>query len=188
MRRAPTSSPWRSSPARARRRSRPCPTATGPWSTATPPGREPGTDGAGITLQVFTPDGGDFGLVQVTDFSAPDESDPDVTVLANGFVLVTWSRPTGAANTDIIGRLFDQEGSPVEIAGDDREFVITSSASDDKLPSVSALLAGQYITSWQDSFTGDGSGGRITSEISEFLRTSVGDGAADTMSATRCGT
>jgi Ca2+-binding RTX toxin-like protein len=103
-----------------------------------------------------------------------------VTVLPNGFIVVTWTRPVSATDRNIMGRVIDQGGNAVSIDGRSDEFVITASATDDVLPAVSRLLGGKFITSWQDSDTGDGSGGQITSTVSEISRTTVGDGAADT--------
>lgn len=136
---------------------------------------EPGTAGAGITLQIFDENGFDQeGFIQVNSVSEPDESDPDVTVLANGFILVSWSKPVAAGNTDIMGRIFTESGDAVTVGSSNQEFVITSSASDDTLSSVSAMLGGRFAAAWQDTLS-DGSSGQVTAEVMDLIRTSLGD-------------
>ena len=137
---------------------------------------EPGPELAGISLQLFTPEGVDLiSNIQVTEGTEPDETDPDVTVLSNGFILVSWSRPTSATNSDIMGRLFDQDGVAVDMLGDGGDFVITQSATNDTLSSVSGFDIGRFVAAWQDSDTVDGSSGRITGRVSEMFRHSLGD-------------
>src|SRR5258706_11119558 len=136
----------------------------------------------GITLQIRNAAGTDItpGLfVHVDTAGAANESDPDVTVLPNGFIVVTWTYPFSATDHDIYGRVFDQGGNAVTINGRSTEFVIDANTSDEIQSAVSHLTGGKFITSWQDSAT-DGSGGRISSTISELTRTTVGDGANDT--------
>jgi hypothetical protein len=62
-----------------------------------------------ITLQLFSPSGARGSVVQVNTPSTVDESDPDVTVLSNGFILVTWTHPFSSTDRDIYGRVFDQD-------------------------------------------------------------------------------
>ncbi len=143
---------------------------------------EGGTLGDGISLWIGAFDtNGNLSdrLVHVNTTSTVDESDPDVTVLANGFILVTWTHPFSSTDHDIYGRVFDQDGNAVTIGGSSAEFVITSSGTDDTLSAVSHLTGGKFITSWQDSES-DGNGGGIHSTASEITRATVGDSANDT--------
>jgi hypothetical protein len=146
---------------------------------------EGGTLGNGITLNIFSPTGtnitpGDVSpFIHVNTASTVDETDPDVTVLANGFIVVTWTHPFSGVDHDIYGRVFDQNGNAVTINGSSTEFIVDANTSDEILSAVSHLTGGKFITSWQDSAS-DGSGGRISSTISELTRTTVGDGANDT--------
>jgi hemolysin type calcium-binding protein len=137
---------------------------------------EPGGDGAGITLQLFNATGGDLAFVQVTENTEKDESDPDVTVLANDFILVSWSVPAAGANIDIMGRLFDANGAAIDLEGDPGAFVLTNTATVDTLSTVSRRAAGEFVAAWQDS-VGDGSGGQITARLNEITRRSIGDDA-----------
>jgi hypothetical protein len=141
---------------------------------------EGGTLGNGISLQIVAPTGVNLTTsIHVNATSTVDETDPDVTVLANGFIFVTWTHPFSSTDHDIYGRVFDQDGNAVTINGSSTEFIIDANASDEILSAVSHLTGGKFITSWQDSAS-DGSGGRISSTITELTRTTVGDGANDT--------
>jgi len=138
--------------------------------------------GTGITLQIYSPAGANVtppvgGFVHVNTPSPVNESRPDVAVLANGFIVVTWTKPALDGGSDVYARVFDQSGNSIPLNGDTDEFVVTVSAGNDSLPAISALLGGQFITSWQDDVTSDGYGGQISSTISEITRTVTGDGA-----------
>ncbi len=132
---------------------------------------------AGITLQIFDPAGANVtpgNYIHVNTPSAAHESDPDVAVLENGYIVVTWTNV--GAGGDIHARVFKQNGSPVTLDGDTDEFVITGSTG--KYSAVSGLPGG-FITSWEDNVTSDGDGGQITSTIQALTRTTIGDGADD---------
>jgi Ca2+-binding RTX toxin-like protein len=135
----------------------------------------PEAGSAGITLTVVGPGGNIVKpFVHVNTAGASNESDPDITVLENGFIVVTWTDPAG--NNEIMGRIFDQDGNPIG-----SPLPLSDSAgSDDIKSAVSAILAGQFITAWQDSES-DGDGGRITALVSEIVRTTTGDGANETL-------
>jgi Ca2+-binding RTX toxin-like protein len=147
-----------------------------------------GAEGAstGITLQIYSPAGANVtppvgGFVHVNTPSPVHESHPDVAVLANGFIVVTWTKPALDGSSDVYARVFDQGGNPVTLNGDTDEFVVTVSAGEDQFAAISALLGGQFITSWQDDVVSDGNGGQISSTISEITRTVIGDGADNTI-------
>jgi hypothetical protein len=133
----------------------------------------------GITLQIFDPAGANVtpsGLIHVNTPSAVYESEPDVTVLENGFIVVTWTKqgPSG----DVHARLFKPDGTPVTVDGSSDEFVLTGSAGGF---SAVAGLPGGFITSWQDGVNSDGDGSQISSTIQLLTRISVGDSANDTI-------
>jgi len=131
-------------------------------------------DGDGISLHVYGPDGVEItpGAVRVDTQFGDIESDPDITVLANNFILVTFTDPSASGN--IHGRLFSPDGVPQVVAGGS-DFVITDSATADTFSSVAALNGGDFVTVWQDSFS-DGDGGQISGEVNRIVRTVVGDG------------
>jgi hypothetical protein len=135
---------------------------------------EGGATGAGISLRVPL----HLGTIHVNETSIGDESDPEVAVLSNGYVLVTWIYPTGAGNHDVRGRLFQQDGSPVAVGLTGEEFTITSSPTDDTHAALGTMGSGRLVSVWQDSFS-DGDGGRIGAKIDEFVRTSIGNSAND---------
>ncbi len=143
-------------------------------------GIENGVVGYGITLKIFDATGGAVtGPIHVNTFSLADEGDPDIAVLDNGFIAVTWTHQASPADRDIYGRVFNQDGVAQPIDGNNGEFVITGSYSNDTESSISRLQAGRFITAWQDTQS-DGDGGQITSVINEIVRTATGDDAADT--------
>ena len=142
----------------------------------------------GITLVILSSTGGSPQYIHVNTptlstvtpvLSDGNEADPDITVLANGFIVVTWTDPFTTTNHDIFGAIFDQNGNRISIDGDP-QFSITISASDDIASAVSAMLDGKFITVWQDSAT-DGSGGQITAEVNSLIRYQYGDAADDTI-------
>jgi hypothetical protein len=142
---------------------------------------EGGATGAGISLSVSFNNGEigvGFPTIHVNTASTGDESDPDITLLSNGYMLVTWTYPTGAGNHDIRGRVFDQGGGTVVIDGSPLEFTITSSPTDDTHSAVGTMGSGRFISVWQDAFS-DGDGGRIGAKIDELARTSIGNSAND---------
>ena len=132
---------------------------------------------AGIGLKIFDVNGVDqtpSGPIRVDLDLAADELNPEIAVLDNGFILVTWSHVVGAGDRDIYGRLFDQAGNAIQIGGQDR-FTIDGTLNDETQSSVAALLNGQFVTTWTDTES-DGSGDRISGRVQELVRTIIGDG------------
>ena len=101
-------------------------------------------------------------------------SEPDVTVLENGFILVTWTSQGVTGGSDVMARLFTGSGAAVNMNGSTDAFVLAGGTASEWGSSVSALLAGQFITSWtEDSLDADGSG--IGAVVKELVRTVVAD-------------
>ncbi|MGQ3280416.1 MAG: calcium-binding protein, partial [Shinella sp.] len=141
---------------------------------------EGGTLGNGITLDIFNANGvSQTGFIKVNTTSTVDEVEPDITVLSNGFIVVSWTKPFNATTDDIFARIFDQNGNALSanLAG---EFAIAAEGADrDVLSALGMLQNGKFITVWQDAGDTDGSGGRITGEVNQVTRTSISDGASD---------
>jgi hypothetical protein len=138
---------------------------------------ETGTLKNGITLKFFDASGTNTtpgGYIQVNVASPQDEVAPDVTVLDNGFVLVSWTNPlVGGTDNDISAALFDTSGNRVSVGGQ-ATFGQTFGSDQEIASSVAALNGGEFITAWQDGGTTD-----IQARISEVVRTTVGDGTAE---------
>ena len=137
-----------------------------------------------ITLRILAQADGTslFGPIKVnTTSTALNEVDPDVNVLGNGFVIVTWTVPNSAMGNDIYGRIFDHTGIPISIDGSSDPFIITNSGDDDQQSSVDGIRWGEFITVWQDSDTSDNSDGRISRQVSELVRTTTGDNTGETL-------
>ncbi|WP_421590992.1 beta strand repeat-containing protein [Shinella sp. M27] len=143
---------------------------------------EGGTLGNGITLEIFNANGvAQTGFIKVNTTSTVDEVDPDIAVLSNGFIVVSWTKPFNATTDDIFARIFDQNGNALS-ANLASEFAIAADGSDrDILSALGMLQNGKFVTVWQDAGDTDGSGGRITGEVNQLTRTSVSDGASDTI-------
>ncbi|MFI0843906.1 calcium-binding protein [Mesorhizobium sp. IMUNJ 23232] len=144
---------------------------------------EPGALGNGITMQIFDAQGNNEvpGIyLHVNTTSSADEREPAISVLENGMILVSWTRPSAPGDADIYGRVYTQDGVAATA-----EFVITSGGTDlDSKPSIAALSGGQYVTVWQDGYDMDGEGGdnngdKISAEINEIVRHTTGDAADD---------
>ncbi|EAB6718136.1 hypothetical protein DUP91_27860, partial [Salmonella enterica subsp. enterica] len=137
---------------------------------------EGGTLGNGITLQLFNANGSTAtGWIHVNTPATNDEREPDITVLDNGFIVVSWTRPFAGTDDDIYGAIYDQNGNLVM-----SQFSIAGSSDTDIRSAVAGLLNGEFVTTWQDSQT-DGSGGRISGTVRALVRTTTGDGANDTI-------
>ena len=127
----------------------------------------------GISLTIVDFEADEIGFRRSTLEHTGDESDPDVTVLANGYIAVTWTSPV-PGDDDICCRIFDPDGCDVrERVHHRRQHLGGREAS-----AVSAMLGGLFITSWQDTTT-DGDGGSIASQVTELTRTVLGDAADD---------
>lgn len=136
---------------------------------------EGGTLGNGISLQIVTPSGGLVNLVHVNTTSTGDEVDPDVTILDNGFIMVTWTHSFSATDQDIYAAVFDQAGNRILLNGLPQR-VITSTSDADIRSSVSGLLDGKVIVGWQDGSSTD-----IQGAVMETVRTTTGDATAETL-------
>ena len=106
----------------------------------------------GVKLQIFNADGSKSGsevLVNPNNSSSTLAQDqPSVSVLENGKIMVTWtSEIVGASGTtDIIGRLFNANGSP---AGG--QFTInTQLVGNQDNSTVHALSTGGFAVVWDD--------------------------------------
>lgn len=143
---------------------------------------EGGTLGNGITLEIFNANGvSQTGFIKVNTTSTVDEVQPDVSVLSNGFIVVSWTKPFNATTDDIFARIFDQNGNALS-ANLASEFAIAAEGADrDIFSALGMLQNGKFITVWQDGGDTDGDGGRITGEVNQLTRTSVSDGASDTI-------
>jgi Ca2+-binding RTX toxin-like protein len=152
--------------------------ADGKWAVVY---TDTGWDGAdsgnsGIALQIFNGDGANITpdtFIRVNNPSDPVESEPDITVLENGFIVVSWTTHYTVTDFDVMARVYTPEGAAITFP-----FHLTTSGDMDVKSAVAGLLSGQFVTAWQDNTT-DGSYGQITAEVTEIVRTTTGDGASD---------
>ncbi len=138
---------------------------------------------SGISLVLVNASGAPTnGPIQVnipTTGAGDNEAEPSITVLDNGYIVVSWTYPFTGADNDIYARVFTQTGAEISLDPDGGEFVLTSSASDEVASTVTSLLNGSFVTVWQDSDTADSSGGYIARETLTIVRNTIGDSAAN---------
>jgi hypothetical protein len=136
----------------------------------------------GISLKILTPAGTNalFGASTIHVNTPHPQADtrPALTVLDNGFILVTWNTEVSPSSFDVYGRVFTQSGNPVTINGISGELLISSAAGNDTFPDAAALAAGRFLTSWTSA---DNGGQEIAATVHELFRTTAGDGADDTI-------
>lgn len=101
-------------------------------------------------------------------------SQPDITQLDSGHILVTWTREYSATDKDIYGALFDANGEHVMVNGQ-WEFVMANTGMDEIKSSIDGFSDSSVITAWQDE-----SGTSISARIDAFVNIVNGDNAADT--------
>ena len=137
---------------------------------------------SGISLKILTADGSNAlfgaGTIHVNAASPQVDSQPAVTVLDNGYILVTWNTEVFANSYDVHGRIFTQSGHPVMINGSTGEFMISSHAGNDTFPDAAALTEGRFLAAWTSVVNG---GQEIAATIKELVRTTTGDAADDTI-------
>ena len=147
--------------------------------------KDSGWSGDGITLQIIDPATGanitPGTFIRVDTDEARIEQDPEVTVLSNGMIVVSWTHPFALGDNDIYGRIYTQSGAPVQVSGADT-FIISGNGLNQTHSSLAALLEGRFVTSWTDSATEPG--GAPTSirvEVNQLTETLTSDGASDSM-------
>ena len=127
-----------------------------------------------ITLKVFDANGnGLTGYIRVNTPSSQTEIEPDITMLENGFIAVTWTKQISFTDFNVQGRVY----TPAGVAVTD-EFTLSLGAGDDSNASVAGLLNGKFGAVWFDN-TPDSNGTSLSSAINEIVRTTVGDAADD---------
>jgi Ca2+-binding RTX toxin-like protein len=113
---------------------------------------------------------------------ANGDRDPEITVLDNGFIVVTWTHEFSATDDDIYGRVFTANGTPIVVSNANTSgvFVIDGSTLDQTQSSLAALLNGMFVTTWTNAGA-DGSSDGISGDVRELMRTITSDAAGDTL-------
>ena len=115
---------------------------------------------------------------------ANGDRDPEITVLENGYIVVTWTHEFSGTDDDIYGHVFDANGTSISVAGNDLGggvFSIDTSTLDQTQSSLAALLNGMFVTTWTNA-EGDGNADGISGDVRELTRTITGDAGADIIS------
>jgi Ca2+-binding RTX toxin-like protein len=125
-----------------------------------------GGAGTDITLKFYSANGSSFATCLVNGIAlgtdpAGDQIKPTLTVMSNGFILVSWT--DGGIQYQ---QVFDQAGNAI-----DRNEEVMSGVHEAE---VTALADGKVAYTWASSQT-DGSGDSIRTEIHQVIRQLVGD-------------
>jgi hypothetical protein len=136
------------------------------------------TGSPGISLKIVRPNGFDGtpgGTIHVNTPGVAIESDPDITVLTNGFVVVSWTTTQPAGGSDINGRVYDQDGNPIT-----GQFSFANTSANEAFSSLSHFTAGSFITTWQAPHLNDQANDPAVTSITTLVRNGTGDGGDDT--------
>ncbi len=130
----------------------------------------PGTSGTEIWMQRFAANGSTLGTeTQLNTVTYSTQSQPDITLLGNGDLLVAWTSYNNLSGTgysyDIYARLFDGTTGAAKGA----EFLVnTELASTQDVPQVSATADGGFVVTWASATSGtagDGDGEGVFARI-----------------------
>ena len=127
-----------------------------------------------IVGQLFSPGGTKIGGEFTIDSSSSNTADPSVAALTDGRFIVVWEDMAGdGSGSAIKGQVFTSGGDK----SGEAFTVNTSTTSDQKYPTVTALAHGDAFVTWTDY---DGSTSDIYSQVLD-LQSYVGDGSAETV-------
>jgi Ca2+-binding RTX toxin-like protein len=145
------------------------------WTDASE--ESPDFDNRAVRGQVFNADGSKSGSEFIANSTFPlSQDEPSVTVLDTGKFVVTWSSEivTASGTTDIIGRLFNADGSP---AGS--EFTINQQVTGNQVSSeVHALAFGGFAVVWDDEENTPATGNQIKTFIRFYNSSGTATSAA----------
>ena len=128
--------------------------------------------GTGIGLQVINDpnlDADGSGLLRVDGMASSTDTDVALTVLENGLLLVSWTATLASGQTDIMARLYDEDGTPI---GD--PFLVSSGVTNAEGSAVEALANGDFAVGWIDALA-DSDGSSVQGQILAVTRTVEGD-------------
>jgi VCBS repeat-containing protein len=132
-----------------------------------------GSSPADIRMQRFAAAGGKVGgEIMVPTSTVGFESDPAITVLTDGGMMVVWSggAVTGQRAQGIYGQRFDADGNPV--GGE----VMIANQADPRSPSIISLADGGCLVAWtfQGQSYGDQSGGGVAAQRFDAMGNTIG--------------
>lgn len=131
-----------------------------------------GTVGAGYDIQIrlFDSAGAPLGPEIAVAATSAMEVVPQLTVLSNGGLVVTWNEKT-AAGWDIRARVFDSAGNPTA----DSFLVGPSGITNSQAASVSALANGEFAIAWPGSGGLDIWASAIKAQVFDSAGQKIGD-------------
>ncbi|MBX3575820.1 MAG: calcium-binding protein [Rhizobiaceae bacterium] len=132
----------------------------------------------GISLKLFNDAGTLLQTVRVdNDTSSLEDYDPEIAVLDNGFIVVTYTIQRSPTDTGVLTRIFDANGDEVPVAVFGNNVPLDDTGlNDEGQSSVAALRSGQFVATWTDSGAPtDTSGTGISATVRELVRTQIAD-------------
>ena len=133
--------------------------------------QSPDASGSGIHVSLYDTTGAVLASTSAANTTtAGDQSEPAITTLADGRLFVVWTDASGTegaggSGTAIRGQLLKQSG--VNLIADGSEILINTFTAGDQLhPSVTTLLDGRIVVSWESkSGTLDHTGSGVSAQI-----------------------
>jgi Ca2+-binding RTX toxin-like protein len=108
------------------------------------------------------------------------EIEPDIAVLENGFIAVSWTQgPHAADHLDAYVRIFDETGTA--LPGAAARYSLGSVDDDHpyfRQADIAATLGGRLVATWRDTDV-DGSGDGVSTVVKNLVRRSVGTEGSD---------
>ncbi len=129
-------------------------------------------DGPGIALNIFEDlqnNPGGTGIIRVDSDVLATETNVNLSVLANNWVIVSWTEEDSSGNFRVLYRIFDEAGVPQTDAA-----MLSSAVTDADESSLAVLSDGRLVSSWSDELS-DGNGSSIQGQIIEFSLRVTGD-------------
>jgi Ca2+-binding RTX toxin-like protein len=107
-------------------------------------------DGFGIVTRSFDAAGNGGAETRVNGFTLAGQESPEIALLGDGRYVVVWEDQAGAANSNIVYRVFAADGTP---EGPDTIALTTNSNGAQVEPNVEKLEGGGFVITWTDQET-----------------------------------
>ncbi|RYD63815.1 MAG: hypothetical protein EOP58_10735, partial [Sphingomonadales bacterium] len=108
-----------------------------------------------VNLQIVAPNGNPRTGVIIAGIANGDTgsaSNPDIAVLSNGRLVITWDRLFDGSQNGIAARIFEPDGTPAGAQFQVNTAILASQIG----PKVTALANGGFIVGWSDPSQGEG--------------------------------
>ncbi|HEY8565845.1 MAG TPA: hypothetical protein VIL65_10120 [Beijerinckiaceae bacterium] len=131
-----------------------------------------------LEISAYNATGTQVGATSIIDVGADLISRPDIAVISDSYFAVSYTSNRNS-NDDIFAQVFDFNAAKVG-----PEFNLEVTAGTQTASALASLgTNGRFVAAWQDSAaTGlDGSGLHVSAQVTDFVRTTTGDGTNETL-------